>query len=210
MTEVPPTWWPRAIRASDQSELSNEIAADRSLNPTQSGWIGGIYLAGYALAVPFLANASDGMDARWLYVGVRLGAAASFAFALLAGGFARGYGDSLLDLLQQTRLTGGVRVHSRHWPGLAGCQAAATPALERRDPFGCPKRSSDGGRALDPSCRGGVGRACEKGGKIGISARDGATVANSSSAPAIWTRALDHDQSSAWLTSPAAAGLRAM
>ena len=42
----------------------NEIAADWSLDASQSGWIGGIYFAGYALAVPFLASASDRKDAR--------------------------------------------------------------------------------------------------------------------------------------------------
>src|SRR6516162_833304 len=66
----------------------NEIAADWSLNASQSGWIGGIYFAGYALAVPFLAGASDRTDARWLYTGsALLGAVASFAFALFAHGF---------------------------------------------------------------------------------------------------------------------------
>src|ERR1700740_3343939 len=66
----------------------NEIATDWRLNASQSGWIGGIYFAGYALAVPFLAGASDRMDARWFYIGsALLGAAASFSFALFADGF---------------------------------------------------------------------------------------------------------------------------
>src|SRR5499427_7626631 len=65
----------------------NEIAVDWSLNASQSGWIGGIYFAGYAISVPFLAGATDRMDARRLYVGsALLGAAASLAFAVFAHG----------------------------------------------------------------------------------------------------------------------------
>ena len=88
----------------------NEIAADWSLNASQSGWIGGIYFAGYALAVPFLAGASDRMDARWLYAGsALLGAAASFAFALFAHGFV-----AALVL----RFLGGIGLAGVHMPGL--------------------------------------------------------------------------------------------
>src|SRR6516165_8782958 len=50
----------------------HEIAADWSLDASQSGWIGGIYFAGYAIAVPFLASATDRMDGRRLYVGSAL------------------------------------------------------------------------------------------------------------------------------------------
>jgi len=65
-----------------------EVAADWALDASQSGWVGGIYFAGYAMAVPFLASATDRMDGRWLYVGsALLGAAASFAFAAFAHGF---------------------------------------------------------------------------------------------------------------------------
>ena len=88
----------------------NVIAADWSLNASQSGWIGGIYFAGYALAVPFLAGASDRMDARWLYTGsALLGAAASFAFALFAHGFV-----AALVL----RFLGGIGLAGVHMPGL--------------------------------------------------------------------------------------------
>ncbi len=88
----------------------NEIAADWSLNASQSGWIGGIYFAGYALAVPFLAGASDRMDARWLYIGsALLGAAASFAFALFADGFA---------VALVLRFLGGIGLAGVHMPGL--------------------------------------------------------------------------------------------
>src|SRR5215467_9097657 len=65
----------------------HEIAADWSLDASQSGWIGGVYFAGYAVAVPFLASATDRMDGRWLYIcSALLGATASFAFALFAHG----------------------------------------------------------------------------------------------------------------------------
>lgn len=88
----------------------NEIAADWSLDASQSGWIGGIYFAGYAMAVPFLATATDRMDARWLYVGsALLGAAASFAFASFAHGF---------TLAMILRFLGGIGLAGVHMPGL--------------------------------------------------------------------------------------------
>ena len=88
----------------------NEIAADWSLDASQSGWIGGIYFAGYAVSVPVLATATDRMDARGLYVGsALLGAAASFAFAVLAHGFA---------LAMVLRFLGGVGLAGVHMPGL--------------------------------------------------------------------------------------------
>jgi MFS family permease len=88
----------------------NEIAADWSLNASQSGWIGGIYFAGYATSVPFLAGATDRMDTRRLYVGsALLGAAASFAFALFAHGFV---------LAMILRFLGGIGLAGVHMPGL--------------------------------------------------------------------------------------------
>ena len=88
----------------------SEIAADWSLDASQSGWIGGIYFAGYAISVPFLASATDRMDARWLYVGsALLGAAASLAFALFAQGFV---------LAMVLRFFGGIGLAGVHMPGL--------------------------------------------------------------------------------------------
>ena len=88
----------------------HEIAADWVLDASQSGWIGGIYFAGYAIAVPFLASATDRMDGRWLYVGsALLGAAASFAFAAFAHGFV-----AALVL----RFLGGIGLAGVHMPGL--------------------------------------------------------------------------------------------
>src|SRR5262249_28289780 len=73
-------------------------------------WIGGIYFAGYAIAVPFLASATDRMDGRWLYLGCALiGAAASLAFAAFAHGF---------ELALVLRFLGGVGLAGVHMPGL--------------------------------------------------------------------------------------------
>jgi MFS family permease len=88
----------------------HEIAVDWSLDATQSGWIGGIYFAGYAVAVPFLAGATDRMDGRWLYVGSALvGATASIAVAL----FAHSFGVALV-----LRFIGGIGLAGVHMPGL--------------------------------------------------------------------------------------------
>src|ERR1700693_5754488 len=87
-----------------------EIAADWSLTASESGWIGGIYFAGYAVAVPFLASATDRMDGRWLYIGsALLGAVASFAFAAFAHEF-------VLALV--LRFLGGIGLAGVHMPGL--------------------------------------------------------------------------------------------
>src|ERR1700751_3438904 len=88
----------------------HEIADDWSLSASESGWIGGIYFAGYAVAVPFLASATDRMDGRRLYIGsALLGAVASLAFAIFAHGF-------VLALI--LRLLGGVGLAGVHMPGL--------------------------------------------------------------------------------------------
>lgn len=88
----------------------HEIAADWALDASQSGWIGGIYFAGYAAAVPFLASATDRIDGRWVYVlSALLGAAASFAFAAFAHGF-------VVALV--LRFLGGIGLAGVHMPGL--------------------------------------------------------------------------------------------
>jgi MFS family permease len=88
----------------------HEIASDWSLDASQSGWIGGIYFAGYAVAVPFLASATDRMDGRRLYIASAcLGAVASFAFAGLAHGF-------VVALV--LRFLGGIGLAGVHMPGL--------------------------------------------------------------------------------------------
>ena len=88
----------------------NEIAVDWSLNATQSGWIGGIYFAGYAMAVPFSSSATDRIDGHWLYLcSALLGSAASFAFAAFAHGFV---------VAAALRFLGGIGLAGIHMPGL--------------------------------------------------------------------------------------------
>lgn len=88
----------------------NEIAVDWSLNAAQSGWIGGVYFAGYAIAVPFLTSATDRMDGRWLYLcSALLGSAASFALAAFGHGFV---------VAVALRFLGGIGLAGIHMPGL--------------------------------------------------------------------------------------------
>jgi predicted MFS family arabinose efflux permease len=65
-----------------------QVSSAWQLSATEAGWIGGIYFAGYALAVPFLSSWTDRLDGRWV-VGASwlLGASASFAFGEWANGF---------------------------------------------------------------------------------------------------------------------------
>ena len=88
----------------------NEIAVDWSLNATQSGWIGGIYFAGYAMAVPFSSSATDRIDGHWLYLcSALLGSAASFALAAFGHGFV---------VAAALRFLGGIGLVGIHMPGL--------------------------------------------------------------------------------------------
>jgi MFS family permease len=88
----------------------NEIAVDWSLNAAQSGWIGGVYFAGYAIAVPFLTTATDRMDGRCLYLcSALLGSAASFALATFGHGFV---------VALALRFLGGIGLAGVHMPGL--------------------------------------------------------------------------------------------
>jgi MFS family permease len=87
-----------------------EIASDWSLTASESGWIGGVYFAGYAVAVPFLASATDRVDGRYLYIGsALLGAVGSIAFAV----FAHGFGVALV-----LRFVCGIGLAGVHMPGL--------------------------------------------------------------------------------------------
>lgn len=64
------------------------VTAEWRLNSSEAGWIGGIYFAGYAAAVPFLSGGTDRIDGRWIVGGASVsGAGASFAFATIADGF---------------------------------------------------------------------------------------------------------------------------
>lgn len=62
------------------------LAEAWGLNATEMGWLGGVYFAGYALALPFLTGAADRIDARTVYaVSACAAAAASLATACISG-----------------------------------------------------------------------------------------------------------------------------
>jgi MFS family permease len=80
------------------------------LSSSEAGWINGLYLAGYMVAVPFLVAVTDRIDARLIYLGSNaLVAAALLAFALLAEGF----WSALL-----WRMLAGVGLAGTYMPGL--------------------------------------------------------------------------------------------
>lgn len=84
--------------------------ADWRLSNTEAGWIAGIYFGAYALAVPALVTLTDRLDARWVYVGGALAAAAAAGgFALLADGF---WSAATL------RALAGVALAATYMPGL--------------------------------------------------------------------------------------------
>ncbi len=86
------------------------LMAEWRLSEGEAGWIGGIYFAGYAAAVPLLSGLTDRIDGRRIYaVAALIGAAASFAFALVAEGF----WTALI-----ARLLSGVGLAGVHMPGL--------------------------------------------------------------------------------------------
>ena len=85
-----------------------QITAVWGLSAAQAGWIGGIYFAGYAIAVPFLTSATDRMDGRWLYLcSALLGSAASFALAAFGHGFV---------VAVALRFLGGIGLAGIHMP----------------------------------------------------------------------------------------------
>lgn len=87
-----------------------EIARVWGLSASDAGWIGGIYFAGYAAAVPFLSTLTDRTDGRWIFLGSSLlGVIASLAFAIVAQGF-----WTALVL----RFLGGVALGGVNMPGL--------------------------------------------------------------------------------------------
>ena len=68
--------------------LLNELSKEWALSSTQAGWIGGIYFAGYVVAVPFLVGLTDVVDARRIYLfGLLCGIVGSIGFGLFADGF---------------------------------------------------------------------------------------------------------------------------
>ena len=68
--------------------LTVDLAVLWEMDAARIGWLGGIYFAGYAVALPFLTGAANRMDGRIVYVVAALiSAAASFCVALFADGF---------------------------------------------------------------------------------------------------------------------------
>jgi MFS family permease len=101
-----------------------QITTAWGLSASQAGWIGGIYFAGYAVAVPFLTSATDRFDGQWLLIGsALLGAAASLAFGLWADGFV-----PALAL----RFLGGIAIAGVHMPGLKMLTDRATGPAQAR------------------------------------------------------------------------------
>jgi MFS family permease len=87
-----------------------DIQSNWHLSASQVGWVGGIYFAGYAIAAPILAGATDRVDGRWILAGSSvLGAAGGFAF----GAYAYGFWLALV-----LRFVSGVAVAGIHMPGL--------------------------------------------------------------------------------------------
>ena len=84
--------------------------AEWGLSNTQAGWISGIYLAGYAVAVPVLTAATDRIDAKrvWL-LGAAITTLAALGFALAAEGFWSA---------MAFRALGGVGLAGMYMPGL--------------------------------------------------------------------------------------------
>jgi len=65
-----------------------ELSALWRLDASEIGWLGGIYFAGYAVALPFMSGAANRMDGRIVYViAAVISALASLSFGLLADGF---------------------------------------------------------------------------------------------------------------------------
>ncbi len=80
------------------------------LTNTEAGWIAGIYYAGYMMAVPLLASATDHIDARRIY----LAASAVTCIATLGFGlFADGFWSALLF-----RFCAGIGLAGTYMPGL--------------------------------------------------------------------------------------------
>ena len=87
-----------------------QVSSAWQLSASEAGWIGGIYFAGYALAVPFLSGWTDRVDGRWVLAGSSLlGAAAGFAFAEWANGF---------WMALALRFIGGIAFAGVHMPAL--------------------------------------------------------------------------------------------
>ena len=68
--------------------LIPEFADLWSLSNSEAGWISGILLVGYVIAVPILAGATDRVDAKRVYLlSTVIGVISAFGFAYFAEGF---------------------------------------------------------------------------------------------------------------------------
>jgi len=64
------------------------LIAEWEMSNTQAGWLGGIYFAGYMVAVPFLLPLTDRIPPKAISLGGGIvGAASALSFGLLADGF---------------------------------------------------------------------------------------------------------------------------
>ena len=64
------------------------LIAEWNMSNTQAGWLGGVYFAGYMIAVPFLLPLTDRIPPKAVSLGGGIvGAASALSFALLADGF---------------------------------------------------------------------------------------------------------------------------
>ncbi len=97
------------------------------LNNSEAGLIGGVFYAGYMLAVPMLSSLTDRVDSRRIYVGACvLSAAGAAGFALLAHGLA---GALFFQFLIGAGLGGtympGLKTLTDHFEGRAQSRGTA-------------------------------------------------------------------------------------
>jgi MFS family permease len=86
------------------------LIAEWSMSNSRAGWLGGIFFAGYLVAVPVLVPLTDRIPPKRICLtGAVLGALASLAFALLADGFLSGMG---------LRFLAGVAMAGAYMPAL--------------------------------------------------------------------------------------------
>lgn len=97
---------------------------DWALDNGQAGWLGGLYYAGYAAAVPLLVALTDARDARGIYLASSLlGSLSLVGFAVFAEGF-----WSALPF----RLLGGVGLAGTYMVGLRLLSDRLPPAWQGR------------------------------------------------------------------------------
>lgn len=99
--------------------LVTTFQAEWGLSNTEAGWISGIYMAGYVVAVPVLVSLTDRIDAKTVYLAsTALGGIAALAYALVADGF---WSALILRCLQGIGLAGtympGLKALSDHIDG---------------------------------------------------------------------------------------------